>query len=161
MIYTTSLVVCTVFISLFTKLAMATRDSGGTPESRMEQTIEGKNLDDSNADAMAIDESNIEIENATSGDNQSLLDSPPSKPKTGQENSSCDPDDSHTLSKPDEAENKISDNVRLNESESEQKELSCDPDDSHTLSKPDEAENKISDNVRLNESESEQKRTFL
>ena len=41
---------------------------------------------------------------------------------------SCDLDDSHTLSKPDETENNISDNVGLNESESEQKELSCDLD---------------------------------
>ena len=39
---------------------------------------------------------------------------------------SGDLDDSHTLSKPDETENNISDNVRLNESESGQKELSGD-----------------------------------
>ena len=55
----------------------------------------------------------------------------------------------------DETENNISDNVRLNESESEQKELSCDLDGSGTEAK-NCVNNPNSDNLHLNDPRNEE-----
>ena len=133
--------ICKIFICLITKLAMATEDdnldSGGTFESGIEQgvvtkdnvTKEGESGNTTDFDPLS---GKITIEggqeSSTNGNNQSIIDLFPSEPKSGQENSLCNPSDCDTHYKICGSEEDLSsDHLIIDEPKSRQKDRSHDP----------------------------------